>query len=93
MCPIRSMILPLRNAPSVKPPKKALSTRPDASKFSIATRNEINVPKKPLASCTTLVAMTSIPICVRIDPLSGIEVFLVDRVQHRDGCAVNDVAL
>ena len=30
------------------------------------------MPKKPLASCTTLVAMTSVPICVRIDGLKGI---------------------
>ena len=36
------------------------------------TRNETKVPKKPLASCTALVAMTSVPICVRIDGLKGI---------------------
>jgi hypothetical protein len=30
------------------------------------------VPKKPLASWMTLVAMISVPICARIDPLDGI---------------------
>jgi len=47
---MRSMILPERNAPTVKPAKYALSTKPAASKFSIATRRETKVPKKPLAS-------------------------------------------
>jgi hypothetical protein len=39
-----------------------------APKLSFATRKEMKVPKKPLASWMALVAMTSIPICVRIDP-------------------------
>jgi hypothetical protein len=34
-----------------------------ASKLSIATRKEIKVLKKPLASWTPLVAMISVPIC------------------------------
>jgi len=37
-----------------------------ASKLSIATRKEIKVLKKPLASWTPLVAMISVPICARI---------------------------
>ena len=43
-----------------------------ASKLSIATRKEIKVLKKPLASWTPLVAMISVPICARIDPLDRI---------------------
>src|SRR5580693_3480098 len=41
-------------------------------KSSIATRKEIKVPKKPLASWTRLVAMISVVICARIPPLDGI---------------------
>ena len=43
-----------------------------ASKFSTATRKEIKVLKKPLASWTPLVAMISVPICARIDPFDRI---------------------
>src|SRR5215470_7902594 len=42
------------------------------SKFSIATRKEINVLKNPLASWMPLVARISVPICARIDPLDCI---------------------
>jgi hypothetical protein len=38
----------------------------------IATRKEIEVLKKPLASWTPLVAMISVPICGRIDPFDRI---------------------
>src|SRR5580693_2340545 len=41
-------------------------------KSSIATRREIKVPKKPLASWTRLVAMISVVICARIRPLDCI---------------------
>jgi len=37
------------------------------AKSSIATRNEIKVPKKPLASWMILVARIKIPICARSD--------------------------
>jgi hypothetical protein len=43
-----------------------------APKSSFITRKEMKVPKKPLASWTTLVAMTSVPICARIDPVGRI---------------------
>ena len=39
-----------------------------------ATRNETNVPKKPFASCIRLVAMTSVPIWLRIDGFKGIAI-------------------
>src|SRR6516165_7212129 len=41
-------------------------------KSSIATRKEIKVPKKPLASWIRLVAMISVVICARIRPLDCI---------------------
>jgi hypothetical protein len=56
----------------VKPPKYALNTTPEAAKFSLATRNEKSVPKKPLASCMMLVATMSVAICVRGDPFAAI---------------------
>jgi hypothetical protein len=43
------------------------------SKSSIATRKEIKVLKKPLASWMPLVARISVPICARIDPLGRID--------------------
>ena len=89
MCPIRSMIPPQPNAPSVKPAKKLLSTRPAmvAPKSSIATRKEMKVPKKPLASWMKLVAMTSVPICARIDPLGPIALhrLAADKGTHLPG--------
>ena len=36
-------------------------------KSSIATRSEMKVPKKPLASWIRLVAMISVPICAHIN--------------------------
>ena len=39
-----------------------------APKSSIATRREMKVPKKPLASWIRLVAMISVPICAHINP-------------------------
>jgi hypothetical protein len=42
-------------------------------KSSIATRKEIKVLKKPLASCIPLVARISVPICARTDPLGRID--------------------
>jgi hypothetical protein len=66
-----------------------------APKSSIATRKEMKVPKKPLASWMALVAMTSVPICARIDPLGRIALhrLAADRgtrqclVQHRQARA------
>jgi hypothetical protein len=50
-----------------------------ASKHSIATRKEIKVLKKPLASWTQLVAMISVPICARVDPLDPHRLSLLSR--------------
>ena len=74
MWPIRSIIRPLRTAPTVNPAKKLLSTRPAkvVSKPSSATRREMKVPKNPFASWTPLVAMMRVPICACIDPLDRI---------------------
>ena len=49
-------------------------------KSAIATRKEINVPKKPFASWTRLVAMISIVICARIRPFDCIGTRLSLRV-------------
>src|SRR3954451_14056643 len=68
MCPTCSIIRPETTAASVNPAKKPLSTRPESvgSKSAAATRREKKVPKKPLASCTKLVATMRVPICARI---------------------------
>jgi hypothetical protein len=42
-----------------------------------------------LASCTTLVAMTRVPICVRMDWLKGITFLAcLDEATLADGCKV-----
>src|SRR5436190_16367023 len=59
-----------------------------ASKSSIATRNEIKVPKKPLATWMPLVARMSVPICARFDPLGGIGAHsLTSHAKHYRGAA------
>jgi hypothetical protein len=48
---------------------------PDSAvlKFAAATRKDMKVVKKPIASCMTLVATMSVLICVRIESLGCID--------------------
>jgi hypothetical protein len=56
-------------------------------KSSIATRKEIKVLKKPLASWTPLVARISVPICARIGALCDINVSNKKNTRLGKGCA------
>ena len=55
-------------------------------KSSIATRSEMKVPKKPLASWIRLVAMISVPICAHINLSS-----LLRRASNDNGLSSNNL--